>query len=270
MRSNPTWKCRLLLAPLLVVAISVAAAPPNVPGGNPGGGPAAKTCANGTTTTSADCGNDLTVSLNGSQAPNSMNASLSWSVNSTGCSYELSRAGFKAAPTGSSYLDMNLAEGTYSYNLTAHCKTGTGQTTLNHHGAASAEVKIVACSKPPVVTPTALPGTMMKNPKKLATVTLTGRVVQDARCKVASANYQVADEFMTFAPPPGPVTVANGLLTGSIPGVPLDLKHHQKDMDGRTYTITVSVTNQAGTGSGEAVFRVMHDKRDGQGKTPKP
>ncbi len=93
----------------------------------------------------------------------------------------------------------------------------------------------------------------------LQAVTLRGSVLLPAGCALQEAAYRIEDEYGVYS--------ASGLFTVAVDGsftivLPVEASRKGQDRDGREYAITVTVRNEAGTGSsGTMKVLVPHDQR---------
>ena len=111
----------------------------------------------------------------------------------------------------------------------------------------------------PVVTVSANPSILLPPNRMMVPVTLTGTVTDTGSdVALASATFAVEDEY-GLVQPSGSIQVhADGSYSVQIM---LAASRRGSDTDGRTYRVTVTVTDQAGnTAAVEAIVRVAHDR----------
>jgi hypothetical protein len=129
-------------------------------------------------------------------------------------------------------------------------------------GTWSASIAPVTASPtpiPPTVTCAASPNSLWPPNGKADTVTVTGLVTPGSQLiGPGGTTYSVTDEYGQVQPS-GSFTPNGGGAFGF--AVPLIAARNGNDLDGRTYTIHVSVTDLGGqTGSCTAVVKVPHDQ----------
>ena len=116
------------------------------------------------------------------------------------------------------------------------------------------------CTTPPVVTLSATPTTVWPPNGNMVPVTISGMITDpDTGCPIRTAVYAVEDEY---------AKVQLGGVVTSAPGgaysftVQLQASRRGTDLDGRSYKVTVTASNDAGrTGSKVVNVIVPHDQR---------
>lgn len=208
------------------------------------------------------------------QAKGTMNVLLQWSwakpASLKSSMYQIQLDGAQIAETGSlgavsSYTNQNVPAGKHTYKVRARGMSGTGTSIIIHNGPwAEVTIEVKApCSAPPTVTLSITPTSIWPPNKQMTPVALSGTITQDAGCNVKSATVKVADEYGTSNPQVN-LTVSGTGFSGTA-SVPAD--RNGDDQDGRHYSFTASVTNEAGTGTSPAATAIVpHDMGGGKGK----
>ena len=165
-----------------------------------------------------------------------------------------------------SYLDEDLAAGTYQYRIQARCNVpavpGVSPADPNnlslYSSVVTAEVILAPpCVGAPLVEAAASPVVIWPPNGKQVAVTITGTVSPAPNCAVpASILYSIVDEYGEMSSP-NPVSTAIESAAFNFQ-VSLEASRRGDDLDGRLYTILLNTTD-----GGEAVIevRVPHDQR---------
>lgn len=154
----------------------------------------------------------------------------------------------------------------------ANCPNGTwvqtgmqGRTPIGTCTVAEQAPAVPKCSAAPVVdaqSPSPTPITVKSG--DVISVSVAGTIKNGAGCSLRSAEFRLDDEY-------GQINSSSTFSVGSDGqfafSVPVQASRRGDDLDGRTYTITVTASNEVGSGSSAPIVStVAHDNRETKGK----
>lgn len=127
--------------------------------------------------------------------------------------------------------------------------------------AAAALPAAPACPSAPVVDAQAnSPASILVRSGATVMVSVAGSIANAQGCTLRSSEYRLHDEYGEINTVSGFAVDGDGRFAFS---VPVEASRKGNDKDGRTYTVTVSASNEAGiASSAPIVSTVAHDNRD--------
>lgn len=170
------------------------------------------------------------------------------------------------AGTATSFLDGNLAEGTYTYALQARCRVPAvpgpgGSPAVNMFSDPSATASATinnapACAGAPALTSNATPTTLWPPNGKLVNINVSGSVTPQQNCAMPEyLSFAILDEYGEFDTDLTAEPLSNGTFSFT---VQLEASRLGGDANGRQYVITLD-TPDGGTDAIDVV--VPHDQR---------
>lgn len=169
-----------------------------------------------------------------------------------------------AAGNATSFLDANLAAGTYTYALQARCRipavpgvSPARNLVSDPSGGVSATINNApACAGAPSVVATATPTTLWPPNGKLVTISVSGSVTPQQNCAMPEyVSFAILDEYGEFDTDLTGEPLTNGAFAFT---VQVEASRLGGDADGRHYLITLDTPDG---GNNEIGVLVPHDQR---------
>lgn len=171
---------------------------------------------------------------------------------------------YAAGGNATSFLDANLAAGTYTYVLQARCRIPavpgvSPALNLVSDTSVSASATInnaPACAGAPSVAATATPTTLWPPNGKLVTISVSGSVTPQQNCAMPEyVSFAILDEYGEFDTDLTGEPLTNGAFAFT---VQVEASRLGGDADGRHYLITLDTPDG---GNNEIGVLVPHDQR---------
>lgn len=144
-----------------------------------------------------------------------------------------------------------------SLNQTAADTTSDAKCLFNNGYTCWSTCKAPPCAAAPTISASVSPETIWPPNHKTVTLTLSGSISAPSGCSLSGASYSLSDSEGIFNQS-GPLAVSGGAYSAS---VQVEASRLGGNLDGRTYTLTVTAADAAGSSSASATALVPHDQR---------